>query len=174
MTPNACFMIVLVLCSAGCAALSDERAPAGNPAQGTLPDTPLAPFTETIEGTAVSFEMLPVEGGSVTLEIDGVPKTVGIAPYWIAKFETTWEMYDVFVFALDETGDDSGDRTRDATSAEEDAHAVARPSRPYVSPDLGYGHAGYAAISLSYKAARHFCRWLSVKTGRRFRLPTEA
>ena len=47
------------------------------------------------------------------------------------------------------------------------------PSKPYLPPDRGYGHGGYAVISVSYRCASEFCRWLSARTGRTFRLPTE-
>jgi formylglycine-generating enzyme required for sulfatase activity len=52
--------------------------------------------------------------------------------------------------------------------------AVARPSQPYGAPDYGWGHAGYPAISIAATAAQAFCEWLSAKTGKTYRLPTEA
>ena len=51
---------------------------------------------------------------------------------------------------------------------------MARPSKPYISMDRGFGHNGHPAISMSHKGAEAFCRWLSEKTGRRYRLPTAA
>jgi formylglycine-generating enzyme required for sulfatase activity len=54
------------------------------------------------------------------------------------------------------------------------ADAVARPSRPYGAPDHGFGHRGYAALSMTRAAAEAFCTWLSLRTGQRYRLPTEA
>ena len=36
------------------------------------------------------------------------------------------------------------------------------------------GKRGYPAISMTQHAARTFCKWLSAKTGRYYRLPTEA
>ena len=50
--------------------------------------------------------------------------------------------------------------------------AISRPSKPYLPPDRGFGHDGYAAISLSHKNATEFCVWLSARTGRKYRLPT--
>jgi formylglycine-generating enzyme required for sulfatase activity len=52
--------------------------------------------------------------------------------------------------------------------------AFARPSKPYILMDRGFGHAGYPAISVSHKGAVEFCKWLAHKTGKRVRLPTEA
>ena len=70
--------------------------------------------------------------------------------------------YDVFALKLDEAKDTGG------------ADAIARPSQPYGAPDYGWGHAGYPAISIARGGAEAFCDWLSTKTGKRYRLPTEA
>ncbi len=114
-------------------------------------------YRETIPGTLVSFEMVPVPGGTVT--IDG--KAIRVEPFHIGRTEVTWDMYDVFALGLDK------DR-------ESGADAVARPSQPYGAPDYGWGHSGFAAISIAYPAANAFCEWLSKKTGKSYRLPTEA
>lgn len=128
--------IPLVLCLA---ALASSPA-----AQGTT-------YQETIPGTMVRFEMVPVPG-------DGE----GIAPFYLGRTEVTWDMYDVFALGLDEK------------TAEGEPDAVARPSRPYGAPDYGWGHAGYPAISIAREAAHVFAAWLSDVTGKPYRLPTEA
>jgi formylglycine-generating enzyme required for sulfatase activity len=71
-------------------------------------------------------------------------------------------LYDVFALSLDK-GKSTGK-----------ADAVARPSQPYGAPDYGWGHAGYPAISVTRQAAQAFTQWLSVTTGKQYRLPTEA
>ncbi|NNM24377.1 MAG: SUMF1/EgtB/PvdO family nonheme iron enzyme [Phycisphaerales bacterium] len=139
------------------------RPAAPTPPRATGAAGPLVGFTQELAGTTVSFELAPVAGGRVEFEVDGTTHAVEVAPFYVATTETTWDMYDIFVFNLDESADPGPD-----------VDAVARPSRPYVSPDRGYGHAGYAAISLSFRGADHFCQWLAAKTGRRYRLPTEA
>jgi formylglycine-generating enzyme required for sulfatase activity len=104
-------------------------------------------YHETIEGTLVRFEMRLVPGDR---------------PFYIGVTEVTWDMYDVFALGLD--------RTADAGKAD----AIARPSSPYGAPDYGWGHAGFPAISVTRAAAEAFCAWLSLKTGKAYRLPTEA
>ena len=52
--------------------------------------------------------------------------------------------------------------------------ATARPSRPYGAPDRGFGHHGYPALAMTYFAAQTYCVWLSAKTGKKYRLPTDA
>jgi formylglycine-generating enzyme required for sulfatase activity len=121
------------------------------------PSAPQA-YRETITGTVVSFEMAPVPGGAVT--IDG--RTVEVKPFLIGRTEVTWDLYDVFALGLDAPKSGSG------------ADAVARPSQPYSAPDYGWGHAGSPAISIARPAAEAFTVWLASKTGKKYRLPTEA
>jgi formylglycine-generating enzyme required for sulfatase activity len=115
-------------------------------------------YRESIAGTLVTFEMVPVPGGSVT--VDG--KSIAVAPFYIGRTEVTWDMYDVFALGLD-VAKNTGK-----------TDAVARPSQPYGAPDYGWGHAGYPAISIARPAAEAFCEWLSAKTGKTYRLATEA
>lgn len=127
-------------------------------AQGaaTQPATSAA-YREKLEGTMVSFEMVPVPGG--TIIVDG--KETVVQPFSIGRTEVTWDMYDVFALGLDAKATTGPD-------------AIARPSQPYGAPDYGWGHAGYPAISIALPAAQAFCEWLSKKSGRTYRLPTDA
>jgi len=87
-----------------------------------------------------------------------------INPFWIAKTEVTWDLYDLFTYGLDRTG----------SEGDPEVDAVTRPSKPYISMDRGFGRSGYPVISVSYHGAQTFCKWLSEKTGKSYRLPTEA
>ncbi len=107
-------------------------------------------YRETIPGTVVSFEMVLVPGE------DGRPPL-----YW-GRTEVTWDLYDVFALGLDEPA-----------SRPAGLDAIGQPSNPYGAPDYGWGHAGYPAISVARPAAEAFTKWLSLKTGREYRLPTE-
>jgi formylglycine-generating enzyme required for sulfatase activity len=110
------------------------------------------PFVEKIPGSLVTFEMLPV------------PAPPGGKPFYLAKTETTWDAYDIFAYRLDLT---------EAQKAA-DVDAASRPSKPYGAPDRGFGHQGYAAVGVAFHAAGEYCNWLSKKTGKKYRLPTEA
>lgn len=133
---------------------------AGSPARQ------LEPYSETIAGTVVSFDMMPVAGGAVTItdpEAPGGERVVEVEPFWIGKTEVAWDEFDVWMLGLD---------TEPERRAGIDAEA--RPSRPYGAPDRGFGHAGFAAISVTFDAARSYAEWLAEKTDRRYRLPSWA
>jgi formylglycine-generating enzyme required for sulfatase activity len=104
-------------------------------------------YTDSVPGTLLRFEMVKVPGTS----------------FWIGRTEVTWDLYDAFALSRP-----------DSTERRPGADAVARPTRPYGAPDYGWGHAGFPAISIAHTGAEAFCAWLSQRTGKRYRLPTEA
>src|SRR5215471_453063 len=124
-------------------------------AVGAQPESPgLKPFAVDIPGAAYKYDMVPIPGDDAK----------GIKPFWIGKTEITWDAYDSFLLALDE----------EKGMAALPADAVTRPSKPYIPPDCGYGHHDYAAICVAIKNANEYCKWLSARTGKKFRLPTDA
>jgi len=86
---------------------------------------------------------------------------VPIAAMYICEHETTWDMYDIFAFALD-----LPEPERNGVDA------TTRPSRPYLPADRGFGHSDYPVISVAFNGAKEFCKWLSEKTGKKYRLAT--
>jgi len=123
---------------------------------------PLQQFTETLPGSLVKIEMIPIPAGSVKIGT----KTISIKPFWMAQTETPWEAFDVFLAS----GPPSPpyDQTKFAPDA------VARPSKSYILPDLGWGHHGYPVINVSSTSVEMFCRWLSSVTKKKYRVPTDA
>ncbi|MHC4993092.1 MAG: formylglycine-generating enzyme family protein [Planctomycetota bacterium] len=121
-----------------------------------------APFTEEIPGTLVTMQMMPMLGGEITVAGTADDTPVTVEPFWIGRTEVTWDAFDAY--RLEQVAD----------PAAAGVDAIARPSKPYIAMDRGFGHAGYPVISPSYHSAQTFCRWLTEKTGRRYRLPTEA
>jgi len=139
-------IIGLAAFAAACATDTTFPRPAWSP--GAVDDD----FTQAIDGTALQLEMV------------WIPATDDAhAGMWASKTEIPWEVYDAYVFRLDGSKADS----------ERPVDAISRPSKPYIAMDRGFGHAGYPAISMSLHGALQFCQWLSLKTGRRYRLPTE-
>ena len=116
-----------------------------------LPDG-RSPFTESMPGSLVTWEMVPI------------PAAPGGKAFYMGRFEVMWDLYDIFAYRLDLT------ETEKAAGVD----AAARPSKPYGAPDRGYGHIRYAALGMHYQSAIRFCDWVSRRTGRKYRLPTEA
>jgi formylglycine-generating enzyme required for sulfatase activity len=121
-----------------------------------------ARYHESIPGTLVTFEMVPVPAGPARLP--GAAAPVDVAAFAIGRTEVTWDLYDVYVLGLD----------RPPAVTGSGADALARPSNPYGAPDHGWGHAGFPAMSMTRAAAEAFCAWLSERTGKTYRLPSEA
>jgi hypothetical protein len=105
-----------------------------------------------------------VAGTAVTVDLMRIPGNEGVKPFYAARTEVPWELFDAFIYGLDAK----------AGQSTPEADAVTRPTKPYVSVDRGFGHQGWPAISMSSKGAVQFCEWLSRKTGRTYRLPTIA
>ena len=117
-------------------------------------------FEQKIPNSLVKFHMAKLPPGSIV--IGG--KTYTLKEFAIGTTEVTWDLYDIYAFRLDQSAEDQA----------KGVDAKSRPSRPYGAPDRGFGHAGYAALGMTDHAAAEFCKWLSKKTGRKYRLPTEA
>ncbi|MGP0069849.1 MAG: formylglycine-generating enzyme family protein [Isosphaeraceae bacterium] len=152
----------------------------------------MKPYVEAIPGTDVKFEMIPIPGG--IFEMGGPPGAekakdddplvqvtpgpqhpVQIAPLWVGKHEVTWEEYDQFAFALDlkKKARENVDRSKQPET-EKKADAVTRPTPPYADETFGFGRNGQPTICITHHAAMEYCRWISAKTGKTYRLPTEA
>jgi formylglycine-generating enzyme required for sulfatase activity len=145
----------------------------------------MKPYTETIPGTQIKFEMIPIPGGVFLMGSpedeegrnpdEGPQHLVRIRPFWMGKCEVTWNEYDEFAFSLDlQRKKEAGIDLTKQPENEKAADAVSRPTPPYTDMTFGYGHDGYPALCMTHHAAMEYCRWLSAKTGRLYRLPTEA
>lgn len=148
-------------------------------------DAPGKPYTETIPGTELKFEMLPIPGGTFTLGSpdseekrnadEGPQVKVEIAPFWMGKHEVTWDEYDQFAFSMDlkKKKRENVDLSKQPDT-EKASDAVTRPTPPYADETFGFGRKGQPVICITHHSAMEFTRWLSAKTGKTYRLPTEA
>jgi formylglycine-generating enzyme required for sulfatase activity len=145
----------------------------------------MKPYVEKIAGSDVSFTMLPIPGGTFQMgsppaepkrsDNEGPVHPVAIAPLWMGKHEVTWEEYDLFAFSMDlkKKKREGVDLTKQAAT-EKAADAVTRPTPPYADETFGFGRKGQPVICITHHSAMEYCRWLSAKTGKLYRLPTEA
>jgi formylglycine-generating enzyme required for sulfatase activity len=61
-----------------------------------------------------------------------------------------------------------------ASDQDKTADAVTHPTPPYTDMTFGKGHDKNPAICMTHHSALEYCRWLSAKTGKNYRLLTEA
>lgn len=130
-------------------------------------------FQQQIEGTTLFFKMQAIPGGdflmgSQTGNADEKPiHKVKIAPFWMSTTEVTWDVFEPFLYKDFEIS-----KSTKAISAQIDA--VTRPTKPYLDMTFGMGKQNYPALAMTQYNAIQFCKWLYVRTGVFYRLPTEA
>jgi formylglycine-generating enzyme required for sulfatase activity len=186
------FLAAAVIGAAGpMSVVADEKSPStSKAAELVLPlpeadaasESEMKPYAEPIEHTDVFVEMIPIRGGSFLMgspddepersDDEGPQREVKISPFWMGKFEVTWDQYDTWREQTDQL-------RRKAFSIKPNARdllvdGVSKPTEEYTDMSFGMGKGKYPAICMTQHAARMFCKWLSAKTGRYYRLPTEA
>jgi formylglycine-generating enzyme required for sulfatase activity len=142
----------------------------------------MQPYTEAISGTEVRFDLVPIRGGTFLMgspedeegrnKDEGPQHPVRVEPFWMGKHEVTWDEYDIWSFSLDIARRKLSNDP--AKALDKLADAVTRPTKPYTDMTFGMGHDGFPALCMTQLAAKKYCEWLSAKTGRYYRLPTEA
>ncbi len=151
---------VSIVLSMFLSAISYADTPA--PTSPAKPLEPGKPFTETIPGSTVTIDMVPIPAGEIKLPKDAAPAK--IPAMYMSKTEVIWDAYGIFCYQLDMSEKDKA----------AGLDAKSRPSRPYGDPTHGFGNHNMPAIHITRFAAEQFCVWLSKKTGHKYRLPTEA
>lgn len=135
-------------------------------------------YRDTIPGTEVEFVMTFAPAGTFELGSpdtepgrdadEGPRRTVTLDAFWIGVHEVTHDEFAVFRFR------ELDDSVTAVQGEVFDADAVSRPSPPYEDPVHGMGLGDHPAAGMTQWAALQYARWLSEKTGRLYRLPTEA
>jgi formylglycine-generating enzyme required for sulfatase activity len=145
----------------------------------------MKPYTEPIPGTDLKFDLVPIPGGEFVMgspagqakrgDDEGPVLKVKIAPFWMGKHEVTWDEYEQFAFSLDikRKARENVDLAAQPMT-EKVSDAVTRPTPPYADETFGFGRKGQPVICITHHAALVYCQWLSAKTGKTYRLPTEA
>ena len=158
----------------GIASLRDPaaRAEADAPAKGEHKN-----YTQTIPGSDVKFDMVAVPGGTFLMGSppnepgrnpdEGPQHPVTVRPFWIGKCEVAWDEFDLWWKSMP-------DADPNKKAKLEGADAVSRPTPPYVDETYGHEREKHPALCMTHHSAMEYCRWLSLKTGKIYRLPTEA
>ncbi|TWT53151.1 Serine/threonine-protein kinase pkn1 [Rubripirellula amarantea] len=145
----------------------------------------MVPYTEKIPGTDLTFEMIPVPGGSFLMgspedeegrrEDEGPQVKVNVDPMWVAKTEINWAQYDEYMnlYKIFKEFESQGIRS---VTDDNKADAITAPTELYDSTfTWEFGHEPeQAAVTMTQYSAQQFSKWLSRVTGQQYRLPTEA
>ncbi len=146
-------------------------------------------YTETIttkDGAQLTLDMVLIPGGTFTMgsptgeadrvEHEGPQRKVQVDPFYLCTTETTLEL---FLAYYQETGTAKKEfvEMEEAQKNEEEnkdgVDAITGPTPVYGDMTMGYSKK-HPAIGMTWHNAMTFCRWLSQKTGKKYRLPTEA
>ena len=182
----ACFVLLHISPAAAVEPEDSARHPQPLPVPNSAAATEaeMKPYVEPIEHTIVKIELVPILSGSFVMgspeseldhELDEEPQhEVRVAPFWMAKYETTWDAFEIWMDDIDIARRqilmiEANDRDTRA-----DEYQLSQPTPPYTDMSFGLGRGSQPAICMTQLAGKVFCKWLSAKTGRYYRLPTEA
>ena len=139
-------------------------------------------YTQSIPGSDVKYDLVAIQGGEFLMgspanekgrkEDESPQHKAKVEPFWMGKYEITWDLYDLFTTKNIEI--EMAKRHPDPQNSLAKTDGSTRPSPAYVDMSFGMGRAGYPAINMTQYAAIYFCKWLYEKTGVFYRLPTEA
>jgi formylglycine-generating enzyme required for sulfatase activity len=173
-----------LVASCRCVAAADHPSPLKVENSEARTEAEMKPYTELIEHTDATIDMLPIKGGRFVMgspasekgrkEDEGPQHEVEISPFWMAKCEITWDAYEVWMSDLDIVRRQAFNLPLTERDKIAEPFQISRPTKPYTDMTFKMGKKGYPAICMTQHACRVFCQWLSAKTGRYYRLPTEA
>src|SRR5690606_16953125 len=99
-------------------------------------------YTQELKGMSVEVDMVAIPEGKFLMgspanetgsEKDEQPQhEVEISPFWMSKFEITWDLFEPFVYKDFEVG-------QNQEEIPADVDAVARPTKPYLDMTFGMG-----------------------------------
>ena len=154
-------------------------------------------YTEAVplaEGGVIELVPIPAgkykigsPAGEANRAKDEVPqKELAIEPFWMAKLETTWDVYRPYMEngksrnkdgTLNRDSDMTTTEAPEAKDGETLIDTVTQPTPPYIPMHFSMGDGytkNFPAVGITHHAANKFCEWLSAPTGHFYRLPTEA
>lgn len=139
-------------------------------------------YESSIPKTGAPYSMVVIKGGEFTMgspesedgrsDDEGPQVKKTIKPFWMGKYEVTWDEYEPFQLTSQGRNKDGSRQVWSPTDKPEDL--ISQPTPPYQPMDFGMGRERYPAICMTQHAANKYCQWLSAQTGHFYRLPTEA
>jgi len=144
-------------------------------------------IVRTQSGEKLSFDMVLIPAGSFLMgspageagrsENEGPQHQVRLEPFYLCTTETTLELFLAYYQETVSAKKDFVETEQAKKAAEQasssDVDAITGPTPVY--GDLTMGYSGkHPGIGMTWHNAMTFCQWLSNKTGKQYRLPTEA
>jgi formylglycine-generating enzyme required for sulfatase activity len=110
----------------------------------------MQPYTGTITGTDVTFDLIPIPAGKFAMGSpdaeagrkpdEGPQREVEIDPFWMGKHEVTWNEFELFMYPDEEK------KLRATKSVDPGINmltdAITHPTQPYVEMSFGMGKDG--------------------------------
>ncbi|MHC4167403.1 MAG: formylglycine-generating enzyme family protein [Planctomycetota bacterium] len=140
---------------------------------------------KTANDAEMSFRMVPIPGGTFMMGSaenepnhaadEGPQHEVRVDPFYMCWTEMTIELFMAYYTETVSAKRDfmeTQEAKKDAEKAE-DIDAISGPTPVYGDLSMGYSPK-HPAIGMTWHNANNFCLWLSKKTGKKYRLPTEA
>ena len=161
----------------------DLTTPKPEPRKTTLSPKPESPevfidYAQSIPGSDVVFEMIAIPGGTFLMgssdsesyrrEDEGPARKVRVSPFWMGRTEVSWDEWEIYYRENVTSGKYA------SIENNPNIDVVTGPTPPYGAPDQGWGRGSRPAITMTHHAAMKYCEWLSLVTGDKYRLPTEA
>jgi len=155
-------------------------------------ESKMNPYTEQAVDPETAFDMVPIPGGRFMMgspesevnrrEDEGPQVEMRIRPFWMGRCEVTWD--EIREFSNPQDPEEKRPAlSENATEYERLAEQVIEASRirvgcrfappSYLFKDY-LDEDGEPVVCISQRFARAYCIWLTARTGRYYRLPTEA
>ena len=161
------------------------------PASDTLASQDELPkkYTEIVttkDGEKLSFEMVLIPGGSFQMgspaseagrkDDEGPQHEVCLDHFYLCTTETTIELFMAYyqeTVSAEKDFDTVQEAKKNTERPDDTVDAITGPTPVYGDATMGY-ESKHPAIGMTWHNAVTFCKWLSMKTGKQYRLPTEA
>lgn len=145
----------------------------------------MVPYFGKVPGDNILYRMMPIPGGTLMMgsppeeagrrEDEGPVVKVTVAPGWVGRTEVTWAEYRCYM-RLERAFKEFRDLGVRRVDEESQVDAVSAPSMLY-DPSFVYGYGEgkrQPCAMMTQFAAKQYTKFLSLSTGRFYRLPTEA
>jgi sulfatase modifying factor 1 len=153
---------------------------------GAAQNSPPKQYTETVtakSGDKISFDMVLVPAGVFQMgsaadepgrkDDEGPQHQVRLDSFYLCSTETTIALFMAYYQETVSAKRDLLGMQEEKKQQDGSVDAITGPTPVYGDMTMGYNEK-HPAIGMTWHNAMTFCRWLSQKTGRQYRLPTEA